>query len=188
MNCAFVQGLLTKTWARGSIGHIIFPRNRRYLCLIRDRVMNTLKKNNFFFKPFFLTLKSYPFSSFPFPPFVGRGGSFTKCVFMPIDKCNEVWVSTLKCSVPSALCNCSEIRKWRRKNSSGFSLAVSPARVLWGMLINTGKGWEVAEAGEEPVASEGPQKAAGASLLASECQKLLVRGSLYNSSGFTFPG
>lgn len=42
----------------------------------------------------------------------------------------------------------------------------------------------MAEAGEELVASEGPQKAAGASLLASECQRLPVRGSLYDSSSF----
>lgn len=46
----------------------------------------------------------------------------------------------------------------------------------------------MAEAGEELVASEGPQKAASASLSASECQRLLARGSLYNSSGFAFPG
>lgn len=46
----------------------------------------------------------------------------------------------------------------------------------------------MAEAGEELVASEGPQKAATASPPASECQRLLVRGSLYNSSVFAFPG
>lgn len=37
----------------------------------------------------------------------------------------------------------------------------------------------MAEAGEELVASEGPQKTASASLPASECQSLLARGSLY---------
>ena len=46
----------------------------------------------------------------------------------------------------------------------------------------------MAEAGEEPAASEGPQEAARASLPASECQRFLLRGSLYDSSGFTFPG
>lgn len=46
----------------------------------------------------------------------------------------------------------------------------------------------MAEAGEEPVASEGPEKAATASPPASECQRLPVRGSLYNSSVFAFPG